>query len=373
MTNQGDINHPKPDPTPSVSFIIPTLNSERTLQECLQSIREQTYCTGDVEIIIADAGSTDNTLAIAKEFDVDKIVTNPLKTGESGKTAGIEASSGDVIALIDSDNILDGPEWLTKMLVPFSDPEIIASEPIFYIRRDEDPGLTRYFAMLGMNDPLCLFLGNYDRQSMITGKWTELSLDEEDRGSYLKLTLTEDQLPTIGANGFVFRRKLLDSVTWKPYFFDIDIPQQAITAGYRHMAKVKCGIVHLYCESLKNFARKQDRRIKDFLFFSQEKHSPGRSAPCSAKALRGGESAEPGRSYPWNRQRRLGIIHFCIDTLLVVPLLIQMVRGWLRKKDPAWLFHLPACWITLWVYGVVTVKKMLRITPKPRSRTHWQK
>lgn len=336
--------------SPVVSFVIPTLNSARSLRACLQAIREQSYHSDHVEIIIADAGSTDNTLVIAGELGIDKIVKNALKTGEAGKTAGIKVSTGDIIALIDSDNILDGPEWLNKMLVPFSDPEIIASEPISYARRDKDPALTRYFAMLGMNDPLCLFLGNYDRQSMITGKWTGLNIEKEDKGSYIKLTLAETQLPTIGANGFVFRRELLDSVQWEPYFFDIDITQQAITAGYRHIAKVKCGIVHLYCESLKDFAGKQDRRIRDFLFFSQQRQ----------------------RSYPWNRQHRLGIIRFCIDTLLVVPLLIQMARGWLRKKDPAWLYHLPVCWITLWVYGKAAATKAIGIKPKQKSRQNWQ-
>jgi len=351
MHNETHIHQSILSPQLSVSFVIPTLNSERTLRECLHSIREQTYPPDCVEIIIADAGSTDNTLTIAKEFDVDKIVTNPLKTGEAGKTEGIKVSRGDIIAIIDSDNILDNPEWLNRMLAPFADSEIIASEPILYSRRDKDPALTRYFAMLGMNDPLCLFLGNYDRQSMITDKWTGLNVKEEDHGSYLKLTLKEDQLPTIGANGFIFRHVLLDSVKWEPYFFDIDVVQQAVQAGFPCLAKVKCGIVHLYCESLKDFTRKQDRRIRDFLFFSQQRQ----------------------RSYPWNRQCRLGAVRFCIDTLLVVPLLIQMARGWLRKKDPAWLFHLPVCWITLLVYGVATVKKMLCIQPKPKSRTNWQK
>lgn len=334
-----------------VSFVVPTFNSARTLPECLRAIREQTYPADRMEIVIADAGSSDATLSIAQEFRCDRIVGNELRTGEAGKSAGIRAATGEIIALVDSDNILDSPDWLRKMLTPFDDPEIVATEPLWYTRRDGDPPLTRYFAMLGMNDPLCLFLGNYDRQSLVTGRWTDLQVPVQELPSYLKLDLDPGNLPTIGANGFVFRRSLLDSVKWEPYFFDIDVVQQAVQAGFPYLAKVKCGIVHLYCESLKDFTRKQDRRIRDFLFFSQQRQ----------------------RSYPWNHQRRLGIVCFVIDTLLIVPLLIQMIRGWLRKKDSAWLFHLPVCWITLWVYGVTTVKKMLRIQPKPKSRTHWQK
>ena len=334
-----------------VSFVVPTFNSARTLRACLQSIRGQRYPEDLVEVVIADAGSTDDTLAIAREFRCDRIATNELRTGEAGKSAGIRVATGDIIALVDSDNILDSQEWLGKMIAPFSDPEIAASEPLWYTRRETDPPLTRYFAMLGMNDPLCLFLGNYDRRSMVTGRWTGMDVRTEEREGYLDVTLEADRLPTIGANGFVIRRSVLEKVQWEPYFFDIDIMHQAIEAGYRHVAKVECGIVHLYCRSLKDFARKQDRRVRDYLFFR----------------------AEARRSYPWATQRKRGILVFCLSTVLVFPLLIQALRGRRRQADRAWLYHVPVCWITLTVYARAVLLKALGLKPKPKSRTGWQK
>ena len=335
---------------PRVSFVIPTFNSARTLAECLQAIRGQRFPHEQVEIVIADAGSTDATPEIAKRFGCDRLVPNELKTGEAGKSAGIRAATGEIIALVDSDNVLDSPDWLAKMVAPFADPEIVATEPLSYTWRPGDPAITRYFAMLGMSDPLCLFLGNYDRFSMVTGRWTGLDVPIEDHPSYMKLTLTASNLPTIGANGFVIHRRLLEKVTWDPYFFDIDIMHQAVEAGERHMAKVKCGIVHLYCRTLGDFARKQDRRIRDFLFFAADK----------------------GRTYPWDRQKRAGLVRFCLATLLVIPLFFQMIRGFSRKRDAAWLYHIPACWITLWVYGIGAIKKAIGIRPAPRSRANWR-
>lgn len=334
----------------SISIVIPTLNSEKTLGQCLRAVRNQTCPSDHYEIVIADAGSHDKTLAIAQESRVDKIVANPLKTGEAGKTAGIRAAGGDIIVLIDSDNIPDDRDWLNKMVAPFADPDIVASEPLVYTRRDEDPAFTRYCAMLGMNDPLCLFLGNYDRECMITGKWTGLDVSQEDHRDYLKLTLEEEQLPTIGANGFTFRRDLLQHVSWEPYFFDIDVVHQAVRAGFQHMAKVKCGIVHLYSNNLRGFARKQDRRVRDFLFFSKERQ----------------------RTYPWSRQRRMGVLWFVLATVTVVPLAIQMFMGWRRQHDLAWLYHIPVCWITLWVYGKNVIARALGLKPTPKSRDTWQ-
>lgn len=335
-----------------ISFVIPVLNSERTLGACLDAIRAQDYPRADYEVVIADAGSSDRTLAIARAAGVDTIVPNPLKTGEAGKTAGIKAATGDVIALVDSDNILPDPAWLARMMAPFADPDVIATEPIEYTARAEDPALTRYFALLGMNDPICLFTGNYDRISAVTGRWTGLALDTEDRGDWIKLRLSGTALPTIGANGFVFRRTLLDGANWDPYLFDIDVLYDRIRRdGTVAVAKVKTGIVHLYCARLADFSRKQKRRIRDFLFFAQEKQ----------------------RSYPWDRQRRTGIVLFCLATATVLPLLVQTLIGACRKPDRAWFYHVPVCWITAVVYGLGTLSKLLGRKQAPVDRANWQK
>jgi len=342
---------PTEEQLPRVSFVVPTLNSERTLEACLKAILSQQVPRETYEIVVADAGSSDATLQIAKRLGVDRIVENPLKTGEAGKTAGIKASRGELIALVDSDNILPGDRWLERMTEPFRDSDIVASEPLEYTARKEDPPLTRYFALLGMNDPLCLFTGNYDRMCAVTGRWTGLDVHQQDMGGYLKLMLTEESLPTIGANGFVFRRALLEHVAWDPYFFDIDIMHQAVRAGFRHVAKVKTGIVHLYCARLEDFARKQRRRIRDFLFFAQEKQ----------------------RTYPWDRQRKGGIVRFALATAFVFPLLVQTAVGFCRRPDRAWLYHVPVCWITLWTYGVGTLRKVAGVKQSPVARDRWQR
>jgi len=335
-----------------LSVVIPTLNSEKTLAECLAAIRSQSLPSSAYEIVIADAGSSDRTLDIAREYNVDTITDNPLKTGEAGKTAGIKASRGDIIALVDSDNILPDNGWLERMLRPFADGDIAASEPLEYTCRKGDPALTRYFALLGMNDPVCLFTGNYDRISAVTGKWTELPVEQEDRGEYLKLRLVKSALPTIGANGFLLRRSLLAGVKWEPYLFDIDILYDRIAKdGSVAVAKVRTGIVHLYCAKLGDFMRKQRRRIRDFLYFAQAKE----------------------RTYPWDSQRKSGIVMFCLATVLLLPLLWQALKGAFRRPDLAWLYHVPVCWITLWVYGLGTLSKAFGRKQAPVDRSSWQK
>lgn len=331
-----------------ISIVIPTYNSERTLKHCLESIKKQDYPKNKIEIIIADGGSTDKTLKIARKY-TKKIFHNPLKTGEAGKAVGVKKSKNEIIALIDSDNILPSKDWLRTMVKPFEDKEITGTEPLYYTYRKKDEYITRYCALLGMNDPLCLFLGNYDRYCYITNKWTELEVKEEDNDNYLKIELNERQLPTIGANGFLVRRKLLEKCSIDEYLFDIDVVYDLVNQGHNKFAKVKIGIIHLFSGSIFTFIRKQRRRIKDYAYYKKLNL----------------------RKYPWSTLSKLEILKFCFYTICIIPLLIQSLKGWVRKKDKVWLFHIPACWITLIVYAFGTLQNYL-FEVKPEDRSGWK-
>ena len=333
------------DILPSISFVIPTFNSERVLDRCLESIRLQDYMTNKIEIIIVDAASTDKTLDIAKKYQVDKVLDNPLQTGEAGKAIGINASSNEIIALIDSDNLLDGKDWLKKMVKPFKNPEIVSSEAMFLAYKKEDHFIDRYCALIGMNDPMHLFIGNYDRFSYLTGKWTGLPIAQVDQGEYIEVILNKGMVPTMGANGYLVRKEALGKTKYEPYYFDIDIVYQLVLNGYNRLAMVKVGIVHLFCSNIKTFVRKQGRRINDYLFYRK-------------KGL---------RVYNHGRFIR-GYITFIMCTLLLFPLFFQALLGYHRKPERAWFFHPLACWITLYVYSWGVIKGWFKANIQDRSK-----
>lgn len=334
---------------PSISVIIPTLNSEKVLKDCLQSIRRQDYPPDKLKIIIIDGGSIDTTLDIAKEFTVDKILRNPLKTGESGKSVGVAASKSEILALIDSDNILDRSDWLKRMVEPFKDPEIVGSEHFRFIWRREDHFVNRYHALTGSLDPILIFVGNYSFYNTLTGRWTEMPVEETDRENYLKVKLQANQLPSIGTNGFLVKREeVLKWCSYQPYYFDIDIVHELVSNGKNKFAKVDVGVVHLFCDSIRTFIEKQKRRIKDYFFFRE-------------KGL---------RNYPWE-SFSIGYLKFILFTLLFFPLLYQIKCGYSKKPDLAWFFHVPGCLLTLCIYAVELVKAKLFRQTSMLARTHW--
>jgi len=94
---------------PLVSVIIPTKNSARTLDKCLKSIQDQTY--PNIEIILVDNNSIDNTKEIAKKYTNKVYNKGPERSAQTNY--GVKKSSGEYVYKIDSDFILD-PEVVSQ-------------------------------------------------------------------------------------------------------------------------------------------------------------------------------------------------------------------------------------------------------------------
>ena len=98
---------------PKVSVIVPVYNSERYLQQCLDSIIEQTL--KEIEVICVNDGSSDHSINILKDYakrDPRFIIIDQENGGQSkARNAGLNRASGKYIAFVDSDDYIS-----TKML-----------------------------------------------------------------------------------------------------------------------------------------------------------------------------------------------------------------------------------------------------------------
>ncbi len=84
---------------PLVSVIVPTRNSAGTLEDCLQSIADQTY--KKIELMIVDRDSTDDTKKIARKFTKKVFNHGPERSAQ--RNLGVDKASGEYVAIIDSD------------------------------------------------------------------------------------------------------------------------------------------------------------------------------------------------------------------------------------------------------------------------------
>jgi len=104
-----------------ISFIIPAYNEEKYLGECLESIiREMEGKNYDVEIIVVNNASTDNTKNIASTFSGVKVINEPTKGLMKARQTGLVVSTGELIAHVDSDARLT-KGWLDIAMKEFSD------------------------------------------------------------------------------------------------------------------------------------------------------------------------------------------------------------------------------------------------------------
>ena len=91
-----------------ISVIVPVYNVEEYLEECLESIRKQTY--QDIEVILVNDGSTDGSHAICERYcQMDKRfrLINQKNQGQSvARNRGVKESLGEYIMFVDSDDVV---------------------------------------------------------------------------------------------------------------------------------------------------------------------------------------------------------------------------------------------------------------------------
>lgn len=98
----------------SVSFVVPVRNDAARLVQSLGAIRALGLAPADVEIIVADNGSTDASAEVARAAGATVLSLPDLRVGEVRNRAA-DAARGDVLAFVDADNEIGG-EWIAAAL-----------------------------------------------------------------------------------------------------------------------------------------------------------------------------------------------------------------------------------------------------------------
>jgi glycosyltransferase involved in cell wall biosynthesis len=86
--------------------IVPSYCEEENIERCLQSIREQVFAKEEIEIIVVDSNSPDNTRAIAKKY-ADRVVNLKDRGVSKARNLGAQKAAGKMLLFVDADTVLD--------------------------------------------------------------------------------------------------------------------------------------------------------------------------------------------------------------------------------------------------------------------------
>ena len=136
-----------------ISVIVPVYNVETYLEECLDSIQNQTYT--DFEVLLVNDGSTDRSKAICERYCKENRRFHLLNQENQGLSAarntGVAASRGEFIVFVDSDDMILANYLETLMHYMREDVDIVESQ--FTVSNEE-------FLAKSFKEPSILFEGN---------------------------------------------------------------------------------------------------------------------------------------------------------------------------------------------------------------------
>jgi len=119
-----------------VSVVIPALNEEEEIGECLESLRRQSF--SDFEVIVVDNGSTDATASISRAYGAHVIKEKERGIARARQT-GFEAARGKIIASTDADTIVP-TDWVARIYHEFVDnPTLCGAFGPFHLKRGSSP------------------------------------------------------------------------------------------------------------------------------------------------------------------------------------------------------------------------------------------
>lgn len=329
---------------PSVSVVIATFNSAKTLDRCLRMVQLQNYPSA-IEIILGDGGSTDNTTSIAKKYKA-KIISIPVDKQNSEYNRGVafNAAKNELVLIIDHDNFLPHKNWLQQMAIPLMEnPNMVATETCYYHYDKKYSLIDRYFALYGTSEPIPYYLGKADRMPQTSKQWSLLG-KSEDKGDYYVVHFAKDsrKIPTIGTNGCLMRKSILMRYAdVKPdHHYPIDVMVDVIKKGHNEFGFVKNSIIHLTNErGVLSFFLRRYKFVTKYHFQDQAKR----------------------RYSVFMKGDEMKLLLFLFYSVTLVKPLYDATRGFIKIPDVAWFLQPVMCLATTFLYGFAIIKRRLAL------------
>lgn len=326
----------------AVTIITGTLNPNiRIFEKSLRSVKSQT--SGSViQHVILDGGSDNGTLELAKKYGCDVMSFPRVSESKTNRLfRALPTVKGDIVLILESDNILTNDHWIRDMVLPFQDPKIFCTFSAHNAYEPDSDVLTKYFALLGSPDPTLYYLGKSDKIRKDQKRYDKGQILKETLNHYV-VRFTKETQPVLGDNGFMIRTSVLRKVVRKNQpFYHTDAYAELLQLGYDTVGVVKNSIIHI---SRPNIIEQVKRRVDVKRHFTDEMKGKRKYLvydPASSK----------------DRKKLLTYI-FC--TLTVVQPLYLSIRGYITIRETAWFLHPVMCFVMVIGYGISEVEYQVK-------------
>ena len=332
---------------PSISILTITLNpNPQVFKKVLESIKNQDYPKYLIEHIIVDGGSKKNTISFLKKYGCKLIIKSELREqSEARRVFAVKEARNEIILWLESDNSLSHNESLRELVQPFMDDnKIFSTFTLHYGINKEMKVLDRYCALLGVSDPVAFYLNKADRETWLTNTYEKGKIIKR-RSNYDTVEFNKSNLPTVGDNGFLTRRKVLlkANISFESYLH-IDIYVDLLKLGYKRFGVVKkVNIEHDIGKGILNLVR---RRVLYVKRYSLSKYINHRRYAV----------------FDFNSSKDVvNLLKYIFYTVTFIQPLFLSTRGFLKIRDTAWFLHPFMCWLFLIYYLRFTSFSLLKL------------
>lgn len=130
-----------------VSIVTVCYNSAETIEDTIKSVISQTY--DDIEYIIVDGGSTDDTLKIVEKYKahIDILISEPDRGIYDAMNKGVEAATGDVVGILNSDDFYETKDSVASIVSEFDDATDIVFGDLVFVNADNLAKVTRFYSL----------------------------------------------------------------------------------------------------------------------------------------------------------------------------------------------------------------------------------
>jgi glycosyltransferase involved in cell wall biosynthesis len=131
----------------SASIIIPTFNGASRIGKCLDALLPQTVGS-DAEILVVDDGSSDGTASVVARYAGVRLISQANAGPAAARNRGALEAKGTIVLFTD-DDCVPMADWLSAMLEPFKDPEVVGVKGVY---RTHQKALAARFVQLDYED-----------------------------------------------------------------------------------------------------------------------------------------------------------------------------------------------------------------------------